>query len=161
MPVSPPDDSLRAALLDLRANNPSLGISKLHTKLLAEHPDWTVSEKRVKKFLPRSSPPGPQSRPTSRVINNLNVTRWTNKVKVVDYGNPKGKGLEAIAEIKVRASSKFICLICLIYGACPCNLRKGRMFGKRTRSSSAPVGENNLNLTCIYVHIFTSHQGNL
>ena len=102
MPVSPPDEALRDILTALRAQNPTLGIAKLHTKLLLEHPDWTVSEKRIKKVLTQASQPGPAPRPTSRVIDNLNVNRWSNEIKVVDYGKLKGKGLEAIIEIKVR-----------------------------------------------------------
>ena len=101
MPLSPPDDALKPILLALRAQNPTLGVAKLHTKLLTQHPEWAVSEKRIKKLLAQESRPTPSSRPTSQVIENLNVSRWTSKVKVVDYGSTKGKGLEATQEIKV------------------------------------------------------------
>lgn len=109
MTVSPPDEALRVVLLELRAQNPSLGISKLQTKLLTQHPEWAVSEKRVKKIIAQNERPVPPLRPTSRIIENLNVSRWTNKVKVVDYGSTKGKGLVATAEIKVGVgvSSRF------------------------------------------------------
>ncbi|EJC97972.1 SET domain-containing protein [Fomitiporia mediterranea MF3/22] len=100
MPLSPPDDALKPILLALRAHNPTLGIAKLHTKLLTQHPEWAVSEKRIKKLLAQESRPGPPTRPTSQVIENLNVSRWTTKVKVVEYGSVKGKGLEATQEIK-------------------------------------------------------------
>ena len=128
MPVSPPDDALKDILIALRAEHPALGIAKLQNKLISQHPEWAVSEKRIRKMLGQSAS---QARPTSRLIDNLNVSKWTNKVKVVDYGPAKGKGLEATQEIKVghlgsnQPSN----------GTPPTVRRKARMSGKRTRSS--------------------------
>ncbi|KAL5501618.1 hypothetical protein ACEPAH_8878 [Sanghuangporus vaninii] len=100
MPVSPPDEALKDVLIALRAENPGLGIAKLQNKLITQHPEWAVSEKRIKKLLAQTSQSTSQARPTSRVIDGLNVSKWSNKVKVVDYGPAKGKGLEATQEIK-------------------------------------------------------------
>lgn len=122
MPVSPPDEALKEVLRTLRAENPTLGTAKLQAQLLIEHPEWSVSEKRVKKLLvaenltlgptpPKSKPFKPNSSataqnggsepfPTSKVIEGLDVARWTKKVKVVDFGMPKGKGLVANEDIK-------------------------------------------------------------
>ncbi|THH08554.1 hypothetical protein EW145_g2618 [Phellinidium pouzarii] len=64
MPVSPTDDELKDVLKVLRSENPILGVTKLQTRLLAEHPDWSVSEKRVKKLLAAenllAAPPPPK-----------------------------------------------------------------------------------------------------
>ncbi len=51
MPISPPEDELKRAIIDLKSQNPSLGISKVHAYLLAMYPHWTVSEKRTRKIL--------------------------------------------------------------------------------------------------------------
>ena len=119
MPVSPPDEALKEVLRKLRAENPTLGITKLQAQLLIEHPEWSVSEKRVKKLLAAENllitPPPAKNKskngaaatnsdaqlfPTSKVIEGLDVARWTKKVKVVDFGAPKGKGLVATEDIK-------------------------------------------------------------
>ncbi len=49
--ISPPDDALSAAIVETRANYPSLGISKLLTQVKNDHPGWTVSEKRLRKAI--------------------------------------------------------------------------------------------------------------
>lgn len=109
-PISPPEDELKAALLALKADNPTLGISKIHTLLLAAHSEWTVSEKRTRKVLQSEGlvqtssasggAPG-QIYPSSRLIEGLDVTKWTPRVEVKYFGKAKGKGLvakEPIAE---------------------------------------------------------------
>lgn len=122
MPVSPPDEALKDVLRALRAENPTLGTAKLQAQLLVEHPEWSVSEKRVKKLLAAQNllvaPPPPKDGsskqksgrtaqngdtepyPSSKVIEGLNVAQWTKKVKVVDFGVPKGKGLVVTEDIK-------------------------------------------------------------
>ena len=108
MPVSPPDEALKEVLRKLRAENPTLGITKLQAQLLIEHPEWSVSEKRVKKLLaseillitlrpPKNKPKngtaakdgGTKLFPMSKVIECLDVARWSRKVKVVDLHQKK------------------------------------------------------------------------
>ena len=118
MATSPPDDLLRDALKDLRDKNPTLGTSKLHALLLGQHTEWSVSEKRVKKILTAENliltpTPGKNVKniekhdknreilhPRSRVIDDLDINRFTKMVKVVDFGPSKGKGLVAVEDIK-------------------------------------------------------------
>lgn len=115
--VSPSEHDLTQALISLRAENPTLGVSKLHALLLSAHPTWTVSEKRTRKVLqneglilgpaPSASAKSPspgEPLPTSRVIEGLDVAKWTSKVEVRYFGKSKGKGLvakEKIAEGEV------------------------------------------------------------
>ncbi|KAL4254690.1 hypothetical protein ABKN59_004451 [Abortiporus biennis] len=109
--TSPTEDDLKKALIELRAEHATLGISKLHLLLLGGHPDWLVSEKRTRKFLQEqglvlransSNTPTPSaSFPTSRLIDNLELSKWTTKVEIKYFGKKKGKGLiakEHIAE---------------------------------------------------------------
>lgn len=115
MPTSPPDEALKDVLRALRVENPTLGTAKLQAQLLIAHPEWSVSEKRVKRLLAAENlliaPPPRKSKtkhvqndetsvfPSSKIIEGLDVTRWTKKVKVVDFGPTKGKGLVATEDI--------------------------------------------------------------
>ena len=104
MPVQPSDDELKAALVALRADNPVLGISKIHALLLTAHPAWTVSEKRTRKALQAlglmlggnatTTTTGPSFRPTK----GLQVSQWTKKAVVHDFGAGRGKGLVAATD---------------------------------------------------------------
>lgn len=106
----PNDIELTEALSTLRAQNPILGVAKLHAALQASYPGWTVSEKRTKKILQQNglilrqsnaslqtkeaeSPGTPY--PTSRIVEGLDVKKWSPKVEVKDFGRTKGKGLIA------------------------------------------------------------------
>lgn len=110
MSTSPSEDELKAALVDLKSANPSLGITKTHALLLATNPTWVVSEKRTRKLLQHeglvlngATPPGTPEvivYPSSHIIHNLDVHRWTPKVKVKYFDKKKGKGLVATQEIK-------------------------------------------------------------
>ncbi|KAI0354211.1 SET domain-containing protein [Trametes cingulata] len=106
--VTPTEEELKNALLELRAENPVLGIAKIHALLLSKRPEWTVSEKRTRKILQNAglvlntngNAPA-QLYPTSKVIEGLDVSKWTQKVEVKYFGKTKGKGLvakERIAE---------------------------------------------------------------
>jgi hypothetical protein len=108
MPVSPSEDELTRAIVDLKKENPDLGISKVHALLTSKYPDWTVSEKRARKILqneglivsvPRQMP-SVQVFPSSRIISGLKISKWTPKVEVKWFGKTKGKGLVATQEIK-------------------------------------------------------------
>lgn len=108
---TPPEDELRDALVSLKLHNPALGIAKTHALLLTSHPSWAVSEKRTRKILQSeglvlcgaptqisgNSPPAVY--PSSRVIPDFAVNKWTQKVEVRYFDQRKGKGLVATADI--------------------------------------------------------------
>ncbi|KAF9529087.1 hypothetical protein CPB83DRAFT_853201 [Crepidotus variabilis] len=48
---TPSEAELTEALIELKARDPSLGISKIHVQLLEHYPEWVVSEKRTRKIL--------------------------------------------------------------------------------------------------------------
>lgn len=111
--LTPSDDELKTALQLLRAENPTLGISKLHARLLSEHPTWKVSEKRTRKYLQNEglvlghsgaklderNGSGKSLHPISRVIEGLDVSKWTKKIRVEYFNRHKGKGLVATEQI--------------------------------------------------------------
>lgn len=112
--ITPSEDELKAALQKLRAQNPTLGIAKLHACLSTGYPDWTVSEKRTRKLLQneglvlssngttktsRKSAIGNAHHPTSRVIEGLEISEWTSKIQVKYFDKLKGKGLVATERI--------------------------------------------------------------
>ncbi|WRT63316.1 uncharacterized protein IL334_000221 [Kwoniella shivajii] len=55
MSVAPSDEELNSAAIILRSAHPSLGIGKLLAQLKLDNPEWSISEKRFKRFLPRPS----------------------------------------------------------------------------------------------------------
>ncbi|KAF8154243.1 hypothetical protein B0H34DRAFT_784189 [Crassisporium funariophilum] len=114
-PVTPSESELTTALIQLKAEEPSLGISKVHALLLKTRPEWTVSEKRIRKILQQeglvttSGNPGaldglkgdePKVFPSSRVIDHLDIGQWTKKVGVKYFNKKKGKGLVALQDIE-------------------------------------------------------------
>lgn len=112
MPTIPQESELTTALISLKNKDPSLGISKVHTLLLQTYPKWTVSEKRTRKILQNQglivSDPSSMSLesvesriyPSSRVIDSLEISQWTLKVKVKYFNKKKGKGLVAEKDIE-------------------------------------------------------------
>jgi hypothetical protein len=114
----PSNEELQAELLILKSENPTLGIVKTHARLLSTHPGWSVSEKRVRKIIKEleknasslngdgdegETDPAHSSHivyPTSRVIEKLDVGKWTNKVQVRYFSRKKGKGLVARERIE-------------------------------------------------------------
>lgn len=107
MSITPAEDVLTQALVDLKEKEPQLGISKVHALLLKNNPDWIVSEKRTRKILQNQGlivapPPGPSDLPvypSSRIIDSLDVNQWTSKVAVKYFDKKKGKGLVATEPI--------------------------------------------------------------
>ncbi|EGO03005.1 hypothetical protein SERLA73DRAFT_103070 [Serpula lacrymans var. lacrymans S7.3] len=109
--VAPPEDELKPVLLSLKADNPTLGVAKVHNLLLSTHPEWTVSEKRVRKILQNeglilSTPEGKALSnrsgivyPSSRIIEKLDVSKWSKKIEVKYFDHIKGKGLTAKEKI--------------------------------------------------------------
>lgn len=90
MPVPPSDEELLPVIESLKQANPTLGIAKFHSLLLNENPQWTVSEKRIKKILgqlglgpsivDKSSASGGQIFPQSQLNQNLKLDQWTCKL---------------------------------------------------------------------------------
>ena len=112
MPTIPQESELINALISLKSKVPSLGISKIHALLLQTYPEWTVSEKRTRKILQThgltlsaqavsSDSVEPRIFPSSQVIDRLDVSQWTPKVKVKYFNKKKGKGLVAERNIEV------------------------------------------------------------
>ncbi|KAH9886713.1 SET domain-containing protein [Cubamyces lactineus] len=105
--VTPAEDELKAALLELKSANPTLGVPKIHALLLSAHPEWTVSEKRTRKIMQSEglvnnanvAVPG-QLYPTSQIIKGFDIAKYTTKVEVKHFSKIKGKGLVAKEEIK-------------------------------------------------------------
>ncbi|KAL1746581.1 hypothetical protein HDZ31DRAFT_33788 [Schizophyllum fasciatum] len=100
--TTPAEEDLKQALIELKSQNPALGISKVHGLLLAAHPEWTVSEKRTRKILQSQGlvqSAGPAIHPTSRLIPDLDVKKYTTKVAPKYFDKRKGKGLIAVEPI--------------------------------------------------------------
>jgi hypothetical protein len=96
--------------VELRAQNSTLGIPKLHALLQAGHPDWSVSERRTRKVLQAEGlvlgPPKKQPNtasdtlvPVSKLIDGLDVSKWSKTVEVKYFNRRKGKGLVATQKI--------------------------------------------------------------
>jgi hypothetical protein len=115
--TSPPDEELKAAIVALKAENPALGFAKLHALLLTNNPTWTVSEKRAKKVvqglkaeeavakeLEDSQPYVDETTgkmyPLSRIMKDLDVSKYSKRIKVEYFGKMKGKGLVATGPIE-------------------------------------------------------------
>ncbi|KAJ6463516.1 hypothetical protein C8R45DRAFT_878433 [Mycena sanguinolenta] len=98
---SPSDEELQDALVQLKAAHPGLGIPKLHARLRADFPAWTVSEKRMRKILAALSPKEivPPS-PSSQLVEGLYIKQWTTRVDVRMFDKKRGKGLVATQKIK-------------------------------------------------------------
>ena len=110
MPTIPQESELISALISLKNKDPSLGISKVHALLLQTYPEWTVSEKRTRKILQlhglvvSAMPPDsvePRVFPSSQIIDRLDISQWTPKVKVKYFNKKKGKGLVAERDMEV------------------------------------------------------------
>ncbi|KAF8644012.1 hypothetical protein AX16_008728 [Volvariella volvacea WC 439] len=118
--VTPSEQDLRASIVQLKAEHPSLGISKIHSLLLSTQPSWMVSEKRTRKILQSEGliiasndtnvsekeleelglKDTPEVYPTSKLIPKLDLSRWTDRVEVKFLNKVKGKGLVAKEAIK-------------------------------------------------------------
>ena len=102
--MSPSDDELKIALIDIKTANPTLGISKVHALLQSKYPEWTVSEKRTRKILQSQGlivqpEPAKAPYPSSSVVPNLDLNKWSTKVEVKYFNRKKGKGLVATERI--------------------------------------------------------------
>lgn len=101
--VSPSDDDLARAASEARSENPTLGIVKVLALVKERHPQWTVSEKRLRKFLSPVSA-GTQGKThelkaQTGLDQSIDTTKLAPKVDVRLWEGVKGKGLVARAEI--------------------------------------------------------------
>lgn len=104
---TPPENELKNVLTALRNDHPTLGVPKLHALLLATRPDWTVSEKRARRLLQneglvlnsktnaKQNAAKGTSFPSSKLIEDLDVSTIADKVEVHYFDTQKGKGLLA------------------------------------------------------------------
>lgn len=85
---SPSQEELVPVIEALRKENSTLGVVKFQSLLLSNNPQWTVSEKRVKKILtelgmgPASSNDNDKRQirhiyPTSKLNKTLKLEQWT------------------------------------------------------------------------------------
>ena len=93
-PISPPEEDLKTAIAFLKKEHPALGIAKLHALLRSDNPSWTVSEKRLRRFL-KNSEPHVTVYPSSALVEGLDVAKWTTAVEVKFFDKRRGKGLVA------------------------------------------------------------------
>ncbi|KAF7315805.1 Set-like protein [Mycena indigotica] len=99
--ASPNDEELQNCVRSLKAEHPTLGIPKLHAQLRKDFPQWTVSEKRLRKVLAMLAElSSDQPHPTSKVVDGLDVSHWSPRVEVCVFDAKKGKGLVAKEKIK-------------------------------------------------------------
>ena len=107
-PKPPPDDTFLPYITTLRSANPSLGVPKLLAQLKSGHPEWSVSEKRLRKSLQAIAPQNGETQngeakdePGLVATTGLDpfvsalVSSLAPKVKIRMFGGEKGKGLVA------------------------------------------------------------------
>ncbi|ELU38533.1 SET domain-containing protein [Rhizoctonia solani AG-1 IA] len=100
MGVVPTDDELTSAVRSLRASNATLGVPKLLSALIASQPEWSVSEKRLRKIVQKlKNAEESNAYPTSSLNSALDVSKYSKKIKTTVFGEEKGKGLIAAQDI--------------------------------------------------------------
>lgn len=114
-PQPPADEVLVPALQQLRLANPTLGIPKMLNQLKAAHPEWSISEKRLRKVAGAQgltlSAPAPSNAkgserirpdviPKSHIDETLDVKEIAPKVQVKMFKGGKGKGVVAKEKIE-------------------------------------------------------------
>ena len=115
MSTIPTDEVLKPTIQALRESHPALGIAKLLQQLKIEHPEWAVSEKRLRKVIspvtattsaPAAGTAGgakladePGLRADTGLDTTLAVSEIAPKVKARLFGGEKGKGLVAREKI--------------------------------------------------------------
>jgi hypothetical protein len=99
MTTAPPEDELIRILKELRGEHPSLGASKLLVILRQKHPEWSVSEKRLRKLLQQENLVATAALaikyPLSKVDEGIDASTWTSQVAIQQFDKVKGKGLVA------------------------------------------------------------------
>ena len=99
MTTAPPEDELVKVVKELRSEHPSLGALKLLVLLRQNNPQWSVSEKRLRKILQQenlAATTGPATvYPVSRIDDRVDASTWTSQVAIKQFDKVKGKGLVA------------------------------------------------------------------
>lgn len=116
--LSPSETDLVAELRTIRNENAMIGVTKFLPLLKERKPEWSVSEKRIKKLLQQEGlMVGGQedatkikrkgkevdtgySHPKSYMNDSIDVRKWTSKVDIKRIDDVKGKGLFATEQIK-------------------------------------------------------------
>ncbi|KAI0076992.1 SET domain-containing protein [Panus rudis PR-1116 ss-1] len=105
--MNPGEELLRHAVISIKKENPTIGIGKVHALLLSQHPDWSVSEKRTRKVLQNEGlvQCAPQTHgeakqkgaiiPKSKLIEGLDLSKYSAKIEVKFFDKQRGKGLIA------------------------------------------------------------------
>lgn len=109
--ISPNEAELVQEVRRLRNEHPTLGATKLLGVLRECKPEWTISEKRLKKVMQQeglmvvskqehASKSGTEMRhPISKLNSAVDVKKWTKKLEIKQFDAVRGKGLVAIEEI--------------------------------------------------------------
>lgn len=102
MTTAPPEDELIKVVRQLRAEHPSLGAPKLLAIVRQKNPEWSLSEKRLRKLLQQqnlvatAAPAAPAvAYPRSKIDEGVDASTWTSGVAIKQFDKMKGKGLVA------------------------------------------------------------------
>jgi len=97
MTTAPPEDELVKVAKALRAEHPSLGASKLLVIVRQQNPEWSLSEKRLRKLLQQENLVATAAPavvyPSSKIDDGIDASTWTSQVAIKQFDKAKGKGL--------------------------------------------------------------------
>ena len=97
MTTAPPEDELVKLVKELRAEHPSLGAQKLLIILRQKKPEWSLSEKRLRKLLQQENLVATAApaivHPISKIDEGVDASTWTSQVSIKQFDKVKGKGL--------------------------------------------------------------------
>lgn len=99
MTTAPPEDELVKVVKELRLEHPSLGAPKLLVILRQKNPEWSLSEKRLRKILQQENLVTTTALanvyPVSKIDDRVDPSIWTSQVSIKQFDKVKGKGLVA------------------------------------------------------------------
>ena len=96
MTTAPPEDELVKVVKELRLEHPSLGAPKLLVILRQKNPEWSLSEKRLRKILQQENLVATATvYPVSKIDDRVDASIWTSQVAIKQFEKVKGKGLVA------------------------------------------------------------------
>jgi len=99
MTTAPPEDELIKVVKTLRVDHPSLGAPKLLVILRQKNPEWSLSEKRLRKLLQQENLVATATPatvyPVSKIDDRVDASTWTSQVAIKQFDKVKGKGLVA------------------------------------------------------------------
>lgn len=91
----PTDEDIALSLARVRSLYPGLGALKVLASIKSEHPEWSLSEKRLKKIINLNSPLQAQT----GLDSSIDIKGIAPKVQVKLFPHGKGKGLVAREKI--------------------------------------------------------------